>query len=91
MNEALINSVVRSVANIRNVESNSVKSYDRLMEIIGHICQDKMADLSASVQIAELALLILDAEIEQTKRSEEIRLAGIKLYWDKKLEEFSKQ
>jgi hypothetical protein len=90
MNEALINSVVRATANARSVSPEAIKSHDRLMEIIGHICQDKMADLSASVQIAELALLILDAELEQTKRSEESRLAGIKLYWDKKLKDFSK-
>lgn len=85
----VLESVVRCVANERQVEPKAVLETERLMEIITHLSQDKMADVSASVEMAKLSLKIFDAELAETKRAEEERLKEIRAYWDKKLAEFS--
>ena len=85
----VLEAVVRCVANERQVDERAVLETERLMEIISHLSQDKMADVSASVEMAKLSLKIFDAELAETKRAEAERLKEIRAYWDKKLAEFS--
>jgi hypothetical protein len=84
----LVSTVVRFVAQERNVKEDSVTGVPRLMEIIGFLCEDKMADLSASYEMAVLALRMYDAELAVVKQVEKEKQAEIKKYWDTKLAEF---
>ena len=86
----LVSTVVRFASQQRNVPEEAITKTPELMEIINYLCEDKMADLSASYEMAVLALSIFDKQNEIAKQAEEARQAEIKAYWNKKLAEATK-